>query len=396
MPNKLFGLQPIDFSSGRADHLEARRALIPGPLPTPIGYERFGNGSRSQAQNSAEDRAPGPASSQTVPEDPSTEAVDSPMQPTSSTNHEDETQDLRDSFPLLPLVQQMELSNIHLPPMSDEQLEQYWRPLGYGPTVPIEISRRKFDLGGRYPGQLFHPYACAAFRRALATSDPWAYHPMGPPSWAVRQRLEKELRMLEEYEERRRQQEEAQRRGLERRITEELLRREREEADLQRITAEYEQTKRRPDLPNDRYKRPEAEEARDHCINQHTEMLEERAEHVCTDAPCFDQACTIGMPRPTGCRYADFFHSATNTNPCIWGWGLMLRRFEEEIGFVAARTADLDEIAGWYRGQRRNDQRFQGPVLVTDPPNAPDRNKCYWVIAPPQWQGWSREGLARQ
>jgi len=273
-----------------------------------------------------------------------------------------------------------------------------------GPTVPIEISRRLYDMGVYHPGQLFDPYACAALRLALSTYISFAYHPMGRVAWCVRQRLLQEQvwrdeqlrrdkeRLRQEEEERLwRQQQKLRREAEERRRDEhfrrlrreEVLRREREEDDMERITAEHEQRMRRPDLLINRYKRPETEEAREHCMRKHMGMRYRRTIHTCTRLPCFDEACTIDLPGSTGCRYADSFHSGVNTNPCIWGWGLMLRKVKEEIDITVARTANLDEIAEWYRERCRNHQRFQGPVLVTDPPNAPDINKCYWVVAPP-------------
>ncbi|KEQ73162.1 hypothetical protein M436DRAFT_63485 [Aureobasidium namibiae CBS 147.97] len=414
MPNKLFGFPPLDFSSGKSDHLGAIRALMPGPLPSPIGYERSSDGTRCPGQSSAPGNALGPASSQDVPDSPDTNGlVDSGVQLPSPTDDKDEIQNLRDSEPLLPLVQQRELFIIYLPSMTNEELEQFWKPIDNsgnmpffrgGPTVPIEISRRLYDLGVHHPGQLFDPYACAALRLALNTYISFAYHPMGRVAWCVRQRLlqeqfwrdeqrrrdEERLRQEEEEEQWREQQrlrrevEERRRDEHFRRLRrEEDLRRQREEDDMEIITAEHEQRMRRPDLLTDRYKRPETEDAREHCMRQYMEMRSKRAIHRCTNVPCFEEACTIDLPASTGCRYADTFHSDPNTNPCIWGWGLMLRKVKQEIDLTVARTADLDDIAEWYRDQRRNHQRFHGPVLVTDPPNAPDRNKCHWVVAPP-------------
>jgi len=411
LPNKLFGFPPLNLSSGRYDRLEACRALMPGPLLSPIGYERFNNASGSRI---APDSAFGPASSQTVPDSPNiNELVDSGVQLPSYADDEDATWDPRDSEPLPPLVQNRELFIIYLPPMTNAELEQFWKPTDNssnmsffrgGPDVPTEISRRLYDIGVYHPGQLFDPYACATLRLALSTYISFAFHPMGRVAWCVRQRMlreqfwkeeqrriEEEGLRQEEEEVQWRQQQRLRREMEERRRDEhfrrlrreEDLRRQREEDDMERITAEHEQRMRRPDLLIDRYKRPETEEAREHCMRKHIGMRYRRAIHTCTRLPCFDEACTIDLPGSTGCRYADSFHSGSNTNPCTWGWGLMLRKVKEEIDITVARTADLDDIAEWYRQQCRNHPRFQGPVLVTDPPNAPDRNKCYWVVAPP-------------
>lgn len=377
---------------------------MPGPLPLPIGHERATRGISSRDQRSASANALELASVQTTPDVPDSEGlVDSGVQLPSSTNDEDDVQDLRDSFDLLPLVQQRELYEIYLPPMSDAQLEQFWRPVGNGPTVPVEMNRRLFDLGNHYPGQLFDPYYCAALRRALATSDPFAYHPMGPPPWVVRKRLEKEPRTLGEHrlrqeerlreEQRRRQEEEDQRREkhLERLRTEELSRKRREEDDLQRITDEHAQIMQRPDLLIERYNRPETKEERKNCVRQHTQMLLRRTRHLCTDAPCFDDACTIDLAGLAGCRYAEALHAESNMNPCMWGWGLMLKNCEDRLGSAVAKTTDLDEIAAWYRRRRRTGQRFQGPVLARDPPNAPDGTNYYIVKAPLERNEQSRE-----
>lgn len=416
MPNKLFGLTPLD------DHFEESQASMPGPFSTPIEYERSGNGFQPRCHISAPGNASGPASAQTTPDIPDIEGlVDSGVQLPLPTTNEDKIWDPRDSFDLPPTERPREILNIGLPSMTNEELEQFWRPVDNsgnmpffrgGPNVPTEISRRLYDMSYHLPGQLYLPYACPALRRTLETSISFAFHPMGQLPWYIRQRLLQEQMWKDEQrrrEEERLRQEKEQRRWRERQrirreeeehlralIREENLRRQREEEDLQRITEEHEQIMRRPDLLTDRYKRPGTEEDREYCVRQHMEMLSKRASHTCVDAPCFNEACTTDLPGRTGCRYADSFHSNPNTNPCIWGWGLMLRMFEEHLGPMVARRTNLDDIAKWYRQRRRNDQRLQGPVLVTDPPNAPDRNKCYWVIAPPQQHGQSRGGPSRQ
>lgn len=367
------------------------RKSAPKPYAVSIGYERSQNRSNSRLQSTTSNAVSRPSSSQIKPGPSGTAGrVDSAIQLPPSTNDEDDVWDPLDSEPD-PITEPRErkIPIIQFPYMTDEELEAFWKPVNNegnvpffrgGPSVSSEISKKVFDLGVREPDQLFDPYAGPAVRLASSLDAPFLYHPMGPS-----QRLLEAQRLVEEERQR-----EAERvREEERRVKEERLRAEEEHVQrtraqkhLQRAKEEHSQRSEREAELNSRNKRPETREERRYCADKHNGMLFERGLHICEDSPCFDDACTIGLPGRTGCRYAKGFHSNPSTNPCVWGWGLILKEYEIEFGSAAAKFTRLDEMTEWYRQRREHDRRFEGPVLVKDPPYPLPGQQYYWVVRP--------------
>jgi hypothetical protein len=360
------------------DHI---RVAAPTPYSVPIGYERSQNRSNARPQSTTSNAVSTASSSQIKPGPSGTaERVDSVIQLSPATNDEDDIRDPLDSEPV-PITETRgwKIPLILYPHMTNEELETFWNPPNYvgnvrffkgGPNVPSENSREVYDLVVCEPDQLFDPDANPAVRPASSLDAPFLYRPMDPS-----QLLLEAQRLLEE------QQREAERVREEERLREEAERL-KEEEDLQ-ITRAQERLQRmdREEL-NLRYKLPETREERRYCADKHNEMLFERGLHVCEESPCFDNACTIGLPGRTGCRYAKAFHSTPSTSPCVWGWGLMLKEYEIEFGSAAAKFTQLDEVTEWYRQRREHDRRFEGPVLVKDPPYPLPGQQYYWVVRP--------------
>lgn len=138
----------------------------------------------------------------------------------------------------------------------------------------------------------------------------------------------------------------------------------------------------REDDLRDRFKRPKSPGARQNCIRQYHIMQQRCLDHACEQTPCFDEACTFGLPQDSGCRYSGSFYLDEPTSPCMWGWGKVLVEHAERYGREAAMMVDLETMAQSYRERHKNDQRFTGPALVRDPPDAPDGSPYYVVVRP--------------
>jgi hypothetical protein len=357
------------------------RDSAPEPYCVPIGYERAQRNANRRLQSTTSDTIAGPSSSQ-VKLRPSDTArrVDSVVHLPLATNDEDDIQDPLDSEPVpLNETRGWKIPLILCPNMTDEELERFWRapyndgnvPFSNGgPNVPSENSREGYDLVVREPDQLFDPNDNLAVWPASSLNAPFQYHPMGPL-----QRFLEAQSLLEE----------ARQRQAERVREEERLQ---EEEDLQIARAQERLQRMDREELELRYKRPETREQRRYCADKHNEMLFERGLHVCEETPCFDNACTIGLPGRKGCRYAKGFHSTPSTSPCVWGWGLMLKEYEIEFGSAAAKFTHLDEVTEWYRQRNEHEhehehnRRFEGPVLVKDPPNPLPGQQFYWVVRP--------------
>lgn len=146
----------------------------------------------------------------------------------------------------------------------------------------------------------------------------------------------------------------------------------------------------REDDVKNRFERPESPGTRQNCIRQYRIMQQRCLDHACDQTPCFDEACTFGMPQDSGCRYSAAFFTREPTSPCIWAWGKILLEHEERYGKEAAMTVDLEGMSQLYRERHERDQRFQGPALVMDPPNLPEGGMYYWVIRPTEQKGKKR------
>ncbi|CAD0107962.1 unnamed protein product [Aureobasidium uvarum] len=148
-----------------------------------------------------------------------------------------------------------------------------------------------------------------------------------------------------------------------------------------------------------RFLPPVTQEARQGCMAQYRDIEQEHESHICSMLlPCYNIACMRDMPGGRGCRYSDLFYSkrvdsrtlnsgsskSGSTRPCVWGWGKILREYEREHGLFAAIIDDWEKVAAWYRERHVYDERFTGPVLVRDPPNAAEGTKYYWVPEPAQ------------
>lgn len=151
------------------------------------------------------------------------------------------------------------------------------------------------------------------------------------------------------------------------------------------------QTIREGDDPTGRYEHPETPRARQYCMRQYEVLQQRRANHTCDQEPCFDAACPRDLPGGNGCRYGEVFHSEL-TSPCMWGWGKILVEHAERYGCAAAMTGNLNKMAQLYRERHVHDQRFAGPVVVRDPPNAPDDTHYYLVVEPPEQNEQRRRG----
>ncbi|KAG9949476.1 hypothetical protein KCU85_g4210, partial [Aureobasidium melanogenum] len=140
------------------------------------------------------------------------------------------------------------------------------------------------------------------------------------------------------------------------------------------------------DDPSKRFEPPKEREARRCCMAQYEVMQQKRANHTCDQEPCFDEACSHDLPGGKGCRYSEAFH-LHSTHACMWGWGKMLVEHAEWYGSSAAMTEELGKIAQLYRERHTHDKRFEGPVVVKDPPNASGETPYYLVVEPPEHNG---------
>lgn len=130
-----------------------------------------------------------------------------------------------------------------------------------------------------------------------------------------------------------------------------------------------------------RFELPETPDSRQESMRQYEIMQQRCLDHSCEQVPCFDEACTFGLPQDSGCRYSEAFHKKL-VNPCMWGWGKILVEHAVRYGLVAAMMTDLKSMAKSYRERHGDDQRFTGPALVRDPPDAPDGTAYYVVVRP--------------
>lgn len=132
---------------------------------------------------------------------------------------------------------------------------------------------------------------------------------------------------------------------------------------------------------NNRFRPPKTPDARQEAMRQYGIMQQRCLDHSCEQTPCFDEACTFGLPQDSGCRYSEAFHK-NSINPCIWGWGKIVLEHAVKYRLVAAMMTDLQSMAQSYRERHKDDQRFTGPALVRDPPDAPDDSPYYVVVRP--------------
>jgi hypothetical protein len=340
---------PPDYLPPRKPY-HGLRNMVRDPASVPIGSERAAaGGSKLRYQIFASGSSSRPSSSQTVSDTPVAEAaVDSPIELSPSTGDGDvtpkvgprEDTDVNQSCLEIP---ELAMDNA---PMSAYHNGDAWYLAGPASGANSEQIPHNAVPSVDRP-------SCPFMQVASTSSAETPSYPEDPVSFVAARQMREEQRLREEQDRR------------DARLREEQhSQRKREEAEL-----------------NSRFERPQTSEARNACSREHVHMLTRRANHVCSGPHCFDETCTIDLPERQGCRFANSFHS-NDTAPCIWGWGSMLREYTTRFGERIAMTTSLDEIARWHLQRRKFAQRFEGPVLVKDPPEGSNEGNVVWIINP--------------
>lgn len=340
---------PPDYLPPRKPY-HGLRNMVRDPASVPIGSERAAaGGSKLRYQISASGSSSRPSSSQTVSDTPVAEAaVDSHIELFPSTGDGDVT----------PKVGLREDTGVNQSCVEIPELAMDYAPIsayhnGDAWYLAGPASRENSEQIPHNAVPSVDRPSCPFMQVAPTSSAKTPSYPENPVSFFAARQMREAQRLREEQGRR------------EVRLREEQhSQKKREEAEL-----------------NSRFERPQTSEERNACLRQHMDMLTKRTNHVCSDPRCFDVTCTIELPKRQGCRFADSFHS-NGTAPCIWGWGSMLREYARQFGERIAMTISLDEIARWHRQRREFAQRFEGPVLVKDPPEGSNEGNVVWVINP--------------
>jgi hypothetical protein len=311
---------------------------VQDPASVPIGFERSVGGSKLRHQISASGLSSRPSSSQTVSDTSVVEAaLDSFIEVSPSSGDGDVTPRVgprEDTDVSQSGVEILELAR------GDASMSVYHNGDAWFLAGPSSRENSEQIPHNAVPA-IDHP-ACPFMQAGPTSSAETPSYPEAPISFVFARQMRQEQKLSEE---------------------------------------QHSQRKRKETELNSHFERPQASGERYAYMRQHMDMLTKRANHVCRDSRCFDETYTIGLPERQGCRFADLFHS-NDTAPCIWGWGSMLSEYARQFGERDAMTTSLDEIAHWHRKRRKYAQRFEGPVLVKDPPEGSNEGNVIWVINP--------------